>query len=86
MSIETIDVKNKPRTIKKKVYLNNEWVELLYVRVVDDQEQNGKVEKWCIEHYGFSQGHYHQGASWFKVQKFVMMNDKIYVHYTLANE
>lgn len=75
MNIEIIDGRNAPRKVKKKIYRNNEWVEQVYVRLVDDY---GKIEKWCIEPV--------QEQLWFKVQRYVMMTDKVYVHYSLVNE
>lgn len=85
MTIEIVDGIDKPRKVKKMIYRNDEWVEQVYVRLIDNSERNGKIEKWCIEHYGHQNGHI-QDQIWFKVHRYVMMTDKVYVHYSLVNE
>lgn len=82
--IEYVDVGPNPNAFhktKKMVWENNEWVEKKFIRL-SSPDKNGisSMELWCNEHYGAPKVH----GAWFKVLNYIVMEEKVYVHWKLC--
>lgn len=70
--------REKRRTIKKKVWNGSEWITQLYIVV----PTTPKTKSWLQKTYG---GAEYLGNWWENVHD-VIMKDKIYVFWSLAND
>lgn len=82
--IEYVDVgPNKFHKTTKMVWENNEWVEKKFVRLYAGSDKTAtasEMEKWCIDHYGSPKAN----GRWFKVSGYIVMEEKVYVHWKLC--
>ena len=77
--VDIIDYVPTNRKIKKKIFINNEWQEQLFIQV----DWSRALETWLREKYPENQGYL---KVWWLTShpKRVIINDKIYVHWKLC--
>lgn len=82
--IEYVDVgPNTFHKTKKMVWENDSWVEKKFVRLYTGNDKRNVVsemEQWCIDHYGSPK----VNGQWFKVSGYIVMEEKVYVHWKLC--
>ena len=74
--LEILDYVPVNQKIKKKMFINNEWQEQLFIQV----DWSRALETWLREKYP-NQGYL---KDWWLTSKRVTMNDKVYVHWKLC--
>lgn len=74
--LDTVPTNNK---IKKKVFIDNEWQEQLFIQI----DWSKKLETWLREKYpkDYSQGYL---KDWWCTGKRVTMTDTVYVHWKIC--
>jgi hypothetical protein len=74
--VDHVDTVPTNRKIKKKIFINNEWQEQLFIQV----DWSRALETWLREKYP-NQGYL---KDWWLTNKRVTINDKIYVYWKLC--
>ena len=74
--VDYVDTVPTNRKIKKKIFINNEWQEQVFIQV----DWSRALETWLREKYP-NQGYL---KDWWLTSKRVTINDKIYVHWKLC--
>ena len=74
--VDIIDYVPTNRKIKKKIFINNEWQEQIFIQC----NWTRALEDWLREKYP-SQGYL---KDWWLTGKRVTINDKVYVHWKLC--
>jgi hypothetical protein len=74
--VDIIDYVPTNRKIRKKIFINNEWQEQIFIQV----DWSRALETWLREKYP-NQGYL---KDWWLTSKRVTINDKIYVHWKLC--
>ena len=79
---QPIDVEYvKPPNIRKfhkKVWDGKEWADTQYVEIW----RKSNSTEWLIEHYGNPK----YQSSWWQTTNHIIMTEKVYTHWSLANE
>lgn len=74
--VDYIDVVPTNNKIKKKMFIDGEWQEQLFIQV----DWSRALETWLWEKYP-NKGYL---KDWWTTSKRVTMNDKVYVHWKLV--
>ena len=75
--LEVIDYVSVNNRIKKKLFIDGEWQEQLFIQC----DWSPNLEKWLREKY-ISNGYL---KDWWITGSRVTINDKVYVHWKLCN-
>jgi hypothetical protein len=79
---EIIDVVPQTQKVKKKIAVNGQWEDRMFIRIPIGQRGigPGELEKWCRDHY--KEPRYL--GPWFKVSGYIILDEKTYVHWKLC--
>jgi hypothetical protein len=79
---EVIEVVPQEQKIKKKIQVEQDWEDRMFIRIPVQSDRHGpsELENWCREHY--KQPRYL--GPWFKVSGFIVLDEKTYVHWKLC--
>ena len=82
---EIIDAVPATQITQKVIFRNNNWETVSFIRIPVrgvDRLARGKsdIENWCYEKYGNPT----YLGPWCKVENYIIMEDKIYVHWKLC--
>lgn len=79
---DIIDVVPQTQKIKKKIAVNGEWEDRIFIRIPIGPERMGpsELEVWCRKQYGEPR----YLGFWFKVSGYIVLDEKTYVHWKLC--